>query len=150
MPIKAAKAPLRGKRTKAEVQEKFAAIQEDVEAEREAADAKREEAARLREAETRAAVDGITVDGVVQRISGLGLEVSKALANVSDKLVQEVNLLASVREAVELERKDLERLHKIDVAATALGLGGRDGARRARAQGAGRESAQTAPARDRR
>jgi colicin import membrane protein len=34
--------------------------------------------------------------------------------------VQEVNLLGSVRETVELERKELERLHKIDVAATAL------------------------------
>ena len=31
-----------------------------------------------------------------------------------------MKLLASVRETVELERKELERLHKIDVAATAL------------------------------
>ena len=102
------------------LEEKFAEIQEEVESARDAADAKREEAARLRDAEIRASVDGVTVEAVVQRISGLGLEVSKALASVSDKLVQEVNLLASVREGVELERQELGRVHKIDVAATAL------------------------------
>lgn len=102
------------------MQEKFAEIQEEVEAARESADAKHEQAASLRESETRAAVEGVSVEGVVQRISGLGLEVSKALAEVSDKLVREVNLLASVRETVELERKEIERLHKIDIAATAL------------------------------
>jgi hypothetical protein len=35
-------------------------------------------------------------------------------------LTEETQLLASVREAVALERKELERLHKIDIAATAL------------------------------
>jgi hypothetical protein len=39
---------------------------------------------------------------------------------LSGKLTEEVQLLASVREAVGLERKELDRLHKIDVAATAL------------------------------
>ena len=50
-------------------------------------------------------VDGVTVEGVGAAVSaGLGLEVSKALAELSGKLVQEVNLLGSVRETVELER----------------------------------------------
>jgi len=120
MPKKSAVAPTRARRTKTEVDEEFAGIRKDVDAAREAPDPKREEASRLREAETRASVDGVTVESVVQRISGLGLEVSKSLAGISGKLVEEVNLLASVREAVELERKELERLHKIDVAATAL------------------------------
>jgi hypothetical protein len=74
----------------------------------------------LREAEIRQSVDGVTVEGVVQKISGLGLEVSKALADISERLTREVQLLASVRESVALEQKELERLHKIDVAATAL------------------------------
>src|ERR1035438_7307460 len=38
----------------------------------------------------------------------------------SGKLVEEVERLSAVREAVNLERAELERLHKIDVAATAL------------------------------
>jgi hypothetical protein len=120
MPAKPTKAPTRAKRTKAEVQQEFAEIQEQVETAREASDAKVEESARLRESEIRESVSGVTVEGVVQRISALGLEVSKALADLSTKLTAEVQSLASVRDAVALERKELERLHKIDIAATAL------------------------------
>jgi colicin import membrane protein len=117
---KPTKPPVRPKRAKTEVQEEFAGIRRDMDAARESADSKAEEAARLRAEETRQAVDGITVEGVVQTISGLGLEISKALSGISAKLAQEVERLASVREAVSLEHAELERLHKIDVAATAL------------------------------
>ena len=120
MPAKPAKAPVRAKRGKAEVQKEFAELQEQVEREREAPDAKGDEAARLREAEVRQAVEGVTVEGVVQTVSSLGLQVARALSDISGKLTEEVQLLASVREAVALERKELERLHKIDVAATAM------------------------------
>lgn len=120
MPVKTSKPPVRGRRTKAEVQQEFADIQEQAETARESADAKADEVARLRDAEIRQSVDGVTVEGVVQKISGLGLEVSKALADISERLTREVQLLASVRESVALEQKELERLHKIDVAATAL------------------------------
>jgi hypothetical protein len=117
---KPTKPPVRAKRAKTEIQEEFAGIREESEAARESADAKAEEAARLRAAQVRQAVEGATVEGVVQRISGLGLEISKAMADVSGKLVEEVERLSAVREAVGLERAELERLHKIDVAATAL------------------------------
>jgi len=120
MPAKAARAPARMRKSKAEVHEEFEDIREEVEASRENVDAKTEEVARIRETEVRRGLEDVTVENVVQRISGLGLEVSKSLSGISAKLVEEVNLLASVREAVALERKDLERLHKIDVAATAL------------------------------
>jgi len=111
---------VRAKRSKPEVQREFAEIQEEVEQSREAPDAKGEAAARLRDAEVRQSVDGVTVEAVVQRISGLGLDVTRALSDLSGKLTEEVQLLGSVREAVALERKELERLHKIDIAATAL------------------------------
>ncbi|MGO4881702.1 MAG: hypothetical protein ACLP59_12870 [Bryobacteraceae bacterium] len=117
---KITKPPVRAKRPKTEVQEEFAEIRRETETARESADAKAAEAARLRAAEVRQTVDGTTVEGVVQGISGLGLEISKALADVSAKLVREVEQLSTVREAVGLERAELERLHKIDVAATAL------------------------------
>jgi colicin import membrane protein len=65
-------------------------------------------------------VDGVTVETVVQKVSSLGLEVSRALAGISQSLSQEVELLASVRDAVALERKELAHLHKIDIAATTL------------------------------
>src|SRR5262245_4549464 len=114
------KSAARPKRSRVETQQEFAQIQEEAQAAREAADAKLAEVARLHEAEVRQSVDGVSVDSVVQRVSGLGLEVSRALAGVAEKLTEEVKLLATVREAVALERRELERLHKIDVAATAL------------------------------
>jgi hypothetical protein len=117
---KATKTAPQPKRSKAQVEQEFSEIRDEVAAGREAAEPKREEQLRLREAEVRQAVEGITVEGVVQRISGLGLEVSKALAGLSQKLVQEVEQLGAVREAVLLERTEVERLHKIDIAATAL------------------------------
>src|SRR5690349_11913671 len=113
MPPKAAKTAVRGRRPRAEVQQEFETIREQAEQARETPDAKAVEAARIREAEVRESVDGVSVESVVQRISGLGLGVSKALSDISAKLVEEVNLLGSVREAVALERKELERLHKI-------------------------------------
>jgi len=114
------KGAARPKRSKAETQQEFEQIQEETQAARESTDAKVAEVTRLRETEVRQSVDGVSVETVVQRVSGLGLEVSRALANVAEKLTEEVELLATVREAVALERRELERLHKIDVAATAL------------------------------
>jgi len=120
MPAKPAKAPARTKRSRAEVQQEFNQIRREAEDAREAPDAKREEAARAREDEVRQSVEGLSVESVVQRIAGLGLEVSKALSDISSQLAGEVETLASVREAVSLERRELERLHKIDIAATAI------------------------------
>ena len=62
----------------------------------------------------------MSVEGVAQSISALSIQISKALADVSDNLIAEVQRLATIREAVSLEREELERLHKIDTAATAL------------------------------
>ena len=117
---KITKSAVRPKRSKPEVQQEFEEIHEEVTSAREAADSKLEEASRAREAGIRQAVDGITAEGVVQRISGLGLEVSRALASISGQLLEEVERLGTIREAVALERSELEQLHKIDVAATAL------------------------------
>jgi colicin import membrane protein len=113
------KSPARPKRSKAETQQAFEDILDEVEA-APAVDVKATEAGYLRETSIRESVEGVTVDSVVQKISGLGLEVSRSLAAISEKLSQEVDLLASVRAAVGLERAELGRLHKIDIAATAL------------------------------
>jgi hypothetical protein len=107
-------------RSKAEVHQDFLKIREEVAATREARNTKVEEAAKHKEAEVRQAVDGLSVEGVAQSISALSIQISKALAEVSDNLIAEVQRLATIREAVSLERVELERLHKIDTAATAL------------------------------
>jgi hypothetical protein len=108
------------RRAKAEIDKEFAEVRAGVEEAREGASPRTEEVARLREAEIRQAVEGVSVETVVQRISALNLDISKALGGLSEQLVEEVGRLASVREAVELEKRELARLHQVDVAATAL------------------------------
>ena len=81
---------------------------------------KTDELDRLRSQEIRQAVEGLSVDAVVQKISGMGLEISKSLSELSGKLIVEVEKLTTTREAVALEQKELERLHKIDIVATSL------------------------------
>jgi len=120
MATKSTKAAARPKRTKAETELEFTEIQEELAVARETSEPKAEEVRKARESETRASAEGLSVETVVGEISNLGLQVSKSLAGLSDQLAQEVNRLATVREAVKLEQKELERLHKIDVAATAL------------------------------
>jgi colicin import membrane protein len=117
---RATKTAARPKREKSEVQKEFAEIRRETDAARESANQKSEEAARLHAAETRQAVEGVTVEGVVQSLASLGLEIAKALSDISARLAQEVERLATVRDAVSLERSELERLHKIDIAATSL------------------------------
>jgi hypothetical protein len=117
---KTTKIAARPKRAKAEIDEEFAEIREEVTTARETLEPKTEELRKQKETEVREAVHGLSVDAVVGEISNLGLEVSKSLAALSAQLVQEVNRLATVREAVTLEQKELERMHKIDVAATAI------------------------------
>jgi len=79
-----------GRRTKAEVEKEFASVQAEVERARQEANPKNEESRLLHEAEVRAAVEAVTVEGVVQRISSLGLDVSKALGGLSEQLREEV------------------------------------------------------------
>jgi colicin import membrane protein len=120
MPKATLKASPRAKRAKAEIQQEFSEIQDEIRAVRDSADAKADELARHKESDVRQAVEGLSVDGVVEQISKLGLDISRALSGISEKLVEEVNQLATLRQAVSLERQELDRLHKIDVAATAL------------------------------
>ena len=113
-------ATARSRRTRAEVQQEFETIRKEAAAERETADARAREVAILHNAEVQQAVADVTVDAVVNDVSALGLRVSKALNDVSVQLVAEVERLTRVREAVEIEQRELQRLHKVDIVATAL------------------------------
>lgn len=108
------------RRSKAEIEKEFSQIAQEVETQKKSASPKADEAARASEEEIRQAVAGLTVESTVQKLSNLGLEISKALNDLAEKMVTEVERLRAVREAVALETRELERLHKIDVAATAL------------------------------
>ena len=110
----------RSRRTKAEVQDEFEKIKEQTEQERLEFNPKTAEQARQREEEVKQALKEITSEGLVQRIASLGIEVSRTFSDLSSKLTAENDLLTSLREAVALEKKEMENLHKIDVCATGL------------------------------
>jgi colicin import membrane protein len=110
----------RKKHTRAEEDKEFESIIREEEQKRAVSSPKTEELDKLRNQEIRQAVEGISVDGVVQKISGMGLEISRSLSELSARLVAEVERLTTIREAVALEQRELERLHKIDIAATSL------------------------------
>lgn len=110
----------RTRRSKVEVEREFEKIAEDAAKRQEASNPKAEELSKAREQEIRQGVEDLSIDGVVQKISSLGLDISKALTNLSSTLIAEVEQLTTAREAVALETRELERLHKIDIAATSL------------------------------
>jgi colicin import membrane protein len=112
--------PSRKKITRAESDKEFDNLVREEEKNQAASNPKTEELDRLRNQEIRQAVQGVSVDAVVQKISGMGLEISKSLAELSGKLVAEVEKLTTIREAVSLEQRELERLHKIDIIAASL------------------------------
>lgn len=74
----------------------------------------------MHEVAIRHAVSDITVEAIIRKISDLGSEISKALGNLSEKLVGEVHLLHQVKSAITIENEHLQKLHKIDVSAAAL------------------------------
>jgi len=112
--------PSRGRRTKAETDKEFSSVVDEVSEQAASRDPKLDEAAKARNTELRTAVEGLSVETVIKGISELSVNVTRALAELSTKMVAEVERLGAAREAVTLETQELERLHKIDVAATAI------------------------------
>ena len=110
----------RGRRSKSEVEQEFEKVRDEATQAKENANPKAAELLQQTEAEVRLAVGALSVQGVVQKLSGLNLEITRSLADVSGKLVSEVDRLAKLREASAIETRELERLHKIDIAATAV------------------------------
>ena len=110
----------RKRRTKAEIQKEFELLSEDV---RQAVDQvipSEEKANELRDTQILARTEQVTAEIVVQNMASLGLEVSKVLAGLSEKITTEVRLLSELREAVDLQKQELSRTHKIDIAGCAL------------------------------
>jgi len=108
------------RKTKVEVENEFATLVESVDRSQATNSPKSDLIAQIQEAEIRTAVSEITVEVISKKLSDLNVEISKALSGLSEKMTKEVQLLASLKEAVALESKELQRLHNVDVAAIAL------------------------------
>lgn len=112
--------PKRGRRSKAEIQQEFEELARAESCEKTYTNPKEEELVRNQEQELMNSVQNISSDEIIRKFADLNIEVSKTIGVLSDKLVNEINYLTKLRQVAELEKKEIERLHKIDVAQKAL------------------------------
>lgn len=111
--------PKRGRRSKAEIQQEFERLA-SIECEKTYLNPKEEELIRSQEQDLISSVQDVSSEEIIRKFADLNIEISKTIGALSDKLVTEINYLTKLRQVVELEKKEIERLHKIDVAQTAL------------------------------
>lgn len=108
-------------RTRSQVTSDFDTIRSETE-NAETADPTTAAIASARASYVRNSTQGVTPESVVTKLSGLGLDLNRAIALVQEQLVAEVQKLEETREAVALEAAELKSLHGIDVAATNIGI----------------------------
>lgn len=112
--------PKRGRRSKAEIQQEFDVLANAVNSEKSYSNSKEEEHLHKQEQDLISSVQNVTSDEIIRKFADLNIEISKTIGSLSEKLVNEINYLTKLRQVAELEKNEIERLHKIDIAQTAL------------------------------
>ena len=112
--------PKRGRRAKVEVEEEFDVLLKEETKTKSYSNPKLEELARQQEQDLRNSTCNISAEETIRKFTDLNIEISKTLNSLSDKLVTEINYLNKLRQVAGLEKNEIERLHKIDVAQTAI------------------------------
>lgn len=110
----------RSKKSKADVQQEMETLLLENESEKSSTTAKSQVIETWRQQELLSSVKDVSMESVSKSLANLGLEITHTLTTLNEKLVGQIQLLASLRDAVALEQKELSRLHKIDVIATSL------------------------------
>jgi hypothetical protein len=64
--------------------------------------------------------ESLSTEGVAKEISNLKIEASKTLAQISDRLEEEVNKFRAIRNAISLKEKELQELYEIEKSAVTL------------------------------
>lgn len=82
--------------------------------------AKNRQASAIRETEVLHSVAGLNMDAVSGTIASTQVEVQKSLAALSAKLVEQLQVLGNVEEAIALKREELKQLYNIESAAVSL------------------------------
>jgi len=106
--------------TKQEMLEAYSATLKQLEAQREA-ELKPEK--RLEEKKAKEVIqvaDSLSSEGVAREISNLKIETSKTLAQISDRLEEEVNKFRAIQSAISLKEKELQELYEIEKSAVTL------------------------------
>jgi colicin import membrane protein len=81
---------------------------------------KNRQANAIRETEVLQSVSGLNMDGVSTTIASTQVEVQKSLAALSAKLVEQLQVLGNVEEAIKLKREELQQLYNIEAGAVSL------------------------------
>jgi hypothetical protein len=81
---------------------------------------KNRQATAIREMDVLQSVAGLNMDGVSGTIASTQVEVQKSLAALSAKLVEQLQVLGNVEEAIKLKREELQQLYNIEAGAVSL------------------------------
>ena len=107
--------------TKQEMLEAYSAVLKQLEAQREA-ELKPEK--RLEEKKAKEVIqvaESLSSEGVAKEISTLKIETGKMLAQISDRLEEEVNKFRAIQNAITLKEKELQELYEIERSAVTSG-----------------------------
>jgi len=106
--------------TKQEMLEAYQAVLKQMEVQREA-ELKPEK--RLEEKKAKEVIqvaESLSSEGVAKEISNLKIETSKTLAQISDRLEEEVNKFRAIQSAIALKERELQELYEIEKSAVTL------------------------------
>ncbi len=108
------------KKTKAQLEQELESLKLELVSEKENLFPAVQEMEKARIAEIRESTKDLSLDTLVSHMASLRTEISKVLADLGDKLTNEITKLDEIREGIKIETRELERVHKIDVVAMSL------------------------------
>jgi hypothetical protein len=106
--------------TKQEMLEAYNAILKQLEAQREAEMRPEKKIEEKKAKEVIQVAESLSTEGVAKEISDLKIEASKTLAQISDRLEEEIAKFRAVQNAIVLKEKELQELYEIEKSAVAL------------------------------
>jgi hypothetical protein len=106
--------------TKQEMLEAYNTVLKQLEAQREAELKPEKKLEEKKAKEVIQVAESLSSEGVAKEISNLKIETSKTLAQISDRLEEEVNKFRAIQNAIALKEKELQELYEIEKSAVAL------------------------------
>ncbi len=106
--------------TKQEMLEAYNAVLKQLEAQRESELKPEKKIEEKKAKEVIQVAESLSSEGVAKEISNLKIETSKTLAQISDRLEEEVNKFRAIQSAIALKEKELQELYEIEKSAVTL------------------------------
>jgi hypothetical protein len=106
--------------TKQEMLEAYNVALKQMEAQREAELKPEKKIEEKKAKEVIQVAESLSTEGVAKEISNLKIEASKTLAQISDRLEEEVNKFRAIQSAISLKEKELRELYEIEKSAVTL------------------------------